>query len=121
VTLSGNTAQTSTLTVLTTAASTAENRTNNLFWPSAGGTALAVVMLIWVPRRRRNWLAMVGLAVLVASISAIGCGGGGSGGGGGNAGTSAGTYTVTVTGTGTSSGSSSSVTATVGTVTLTVN
>jgi N-acetylneuraminic acid mutarotase len=128
VTLSGNTAQTSTLTVLTTAATTAENRTKNLFWPSAGGTALAVVLLIGVPRRRRNWIAIVGLAMLVASISVIGCGGGGSGGsggggggGGGNAGTSAGTYTVTVTGTGTSSGSSSSVTATVGTVTLTVN
>jgi len=125
VTLSGNTAQASTLTVLTTAATTAENRTKKLFWPSAGGTALALVLLIGVPRRRRNWLAIVGLAVLVASISAIGCGGGssvgGGGGGGGNAGTSAGTYTVTITGTGTSSGSSSSVTATVGTVTLTVN
>lgn len=69
-------------------------------------------------------LTMVGLAVLFASIGAIGCGGGsggGGGGGGGIAGTSAGTYTVTVTGTGTSSGSSNSVTATVGTVTLTVN
>ena len=126
VTLNGSTAQTSTLTVTTTAATTAGNQTKKLFWPSAGGTALALVMLIGVPRRR-SWLAMVGLAVLFISIGAIGCGGGGGvgsgggGGGGGNAGTTAGTYTVTVTGTGTSSGSSSSVTATVGTVTLTVN
>jgi len=97
-----------------------------LFWRSAGGTALALLLMIGIPRRRRNWLAMVGLAVVFASISAVGCGqvngvSGGGGGGGGNAGTSAGTYTVTVTGTGTSTGSSSSVTATVGSVALTVN
>jgi len=122
VTLNGSTAQTSTLTVMTTAATTGKNQMKKLFWPSAGGTALALVLLFGVPRRRRNWLAMVGLAVLFASIGSIGCGGGsGGGGGGGNAGTSAGTYTVTVTGAGTSGGSSNSVTATVGTVTLTVN
>jgi hypothetical protein len=126
VTLNGSTAQTSMLTVTTTSATTGENHIKKLFWPSAGGTALALVLLFGVPRRRHNWLAMVGLAVLFASIGAIGCGGGsgsggGGGGGGGNTGTSAGTYTVTVTGAGTSSGSSSSVTATVGTVTLTVN
>lgn len=121
VALSGSTPQTSTLTVTTTAATTGKNQIKKLFWPSAGGTALALLLLIGVPRRRRNWLAIVGLAVLFASISAIGCGGGGGagGGGGGNSGTSAGTYTVTVTGT--STGSSSSITATVGTVTLTVN
>ena len=126
VTLSGSTAEASTLTVNTTASTTANNQIKRLFWPSAGGTALALLLMIGVPRRRRNWLAMVGLAVVFASISAVGCGvtnGGnfGSSGGGGNPGTSAGTYTVTVTGTGTSIGSSSSVTATVGTVTLTVN
>jgi hypothetical protein len=122
VTLSGSGAKTSILTVTTTAATTSENRMKRLLWPSAGGTAMAVVLLIGVPRRRRNWLAMVGVAVLFAAISAVGCGGGSSGGKGrGNAGTPAGTYTVTVTGIGTSSGSSSSVTATVGSVTLTVN
>jgi hypothetical protein len=126
VTLNGSTAQTSTLAVTTTAATTGENQMKKLFWPSAGGTALALVLMIGIPRRRRNWLAMLGLAALFVSIGAIGCGGGGSsgsggGGGGGNTGTPAGTYTVTVTGTGTSSSSTSSVTATVGTVTLTVN
>jgi hypothetical protein len=123
VTLSGGTPQTSTLTVTTTAASTAENRMQRLLWPSAGGTALGLVLLIRIPRRRRHWFAVLGLLTLFTLVSAIGCGGGGSGGGGGgaNSGTSVGTYTVTVTGTGTSSGSSSSVTATVGTVTLIVN
>jgi hypothetical protein len=126
VTLSGSTAQTSTLTVTTTATTIGVNQMKKLFWRSAGGTALALLLMIGIPRRRRNWLAMVGLAVVFASISAVGCGqvngvSGGGGGGGGNAGTSAGTYTVTVTGTGTSTGSSSSVTATVGSVALTVN
>jgi hypothetical protein len=86
-----------------------------LFWPTAGGTVLAVVLLFWVPRRRRNWLAILGLLVLFASIGELGCGGGGgSGGGGGNTGTTPGTYTVTVTGT------SGSLTVTLGTVSLIV-
>jgi hypothetical protein len=80
---------------------------------------LALVLIIWVPRRRRNWLAMLGLLVLFASMGAMGCGGGGSsggggGGGGGNSGTSPGTYTITVTGT------SGAFKGTAGTVTLTV-
>jgi hypothetical protein len=91
-----------------------------MLWPSAGGTALALVLLIGVPRRRRNWQAMLGLLVLLASIGAIACVRPVGGGGGGNSGTSVGTYTITVIGTGTSNGSSSSVTSTVGTVTLTV-
>ncbi|MGA2730862.1 MAG: hypothetical protein ABSE96_23880, partial [Terracidiphilus sp.] len=99
----------------------ATNRRMLLFWPRVGGTALALILLIWVPRRRCSWLPMLGLLVLFVSMGAIGCGGGGSsvgggggGGGGGNTGTTPGTYTVTVTGT---SGSS---TVTLGTVTLIV-
>ena len=123
VTLSGSAVQTATLTVTTTATNSGEIQMKHLFLPSAGGTALALLLMIGIPRRRRNWLAMVGLAVVFASISVVGCGGviGGGGEGGGNAGTSAGTYTVTVTGTGTSTGSLSSVTASVGSVKLTVN
>jgi subtilase family serine protease len=102
VTVSGATAQTATLTVYTTAA-TAMNQPNKLFWPSAGGTVLALVFLFGIPKRRRNWLTMLGLLVLFVSAAGMGCGGGGGGstGGGGtsNPGTSAGTYTVTVTGT----------------------
>lgn len=123
VILSGGTAQTSTLTVTTVAASSAQNEMKKLLWPSAGGAGFALALLIRVPRKRRNWLAALGLALLFASIGVIGCSGGGNSGGGhvGSSGTSAGTYTVIVTGTGTSSGSSSPVTATVGTVALTVN
>jgi hypothetical protein len=114
VTLSSTTPQTSTLTVNTTTASSAENQMKKLFWPSTGGTALALILLFCVPRRQRNWLAMLGLLVLFVSIGAVGCGGGGGGGGGGNVGTTPGTYTVTVAGT------SGNITGTVGTVTLTV-
>ena len=106
---------TSTLSISTTAA-TAFNTPLKLFWPSTGGAVLAVLFFFGVPRRRRNWLAMVGLLVLFVSGIAIGCGGGGSSGGGttSNPGTTPGTYTVTVTGT---SGANSKTT----TVTLTVN
>jgi hypothetical protein len=82
----------------------------NLFWPSTGGAVLAVVFFFGIPKRRRNWLAMLGLLVLFVSGAAIGCGGGGGSGGGGstgNPGTSAGSYTVTVTAT---SGSNSEIT-----------
>lgn len=125
VPISGTTAQSSTLTVSTTAATIAENHIQKLLWPSAGGTALAFVALFVSPKRRRSWLALFGAFVLLAIIGATGCGGGGGAGSGGggtsNPGTTAGTYTVTVNGTGLSSGSSSAVTATMGTITLTVN
>jgi len=117
VTLSRGAPQTSTLTVTTTSSSSAENHMKRLLWPSAASMAL---VLIWVPRKRRNWPAMVGLMLLFALITATSCGIGSSGGAGSNSGTSPGTYTITVIGTGTSSGSLSSVTSTVGTVTLTV-
>jgi subtilase family serine protease len=116
VTITSATPATPTLTITTTAA-TAFNEPLKLFWPSTGGAVLAL-LFFFVPRRRRNWLAMLGLLVLFASGVAIGCGGGGGGGGGGgttpsNPGTSKGTYTVTVTGV---SGSTTMTT----TVTLTV-
>lgn len=118
VTITGTAAQNSMLTVTTTAASSAENRLKKLLWPSAGGAALALVLLIGVPRRRRKWLTMLGVLALFLCFSATSCGGGGSGGGGGggggNTGTTPGTYTVTVTGT------SGSITGAVGMVTLTV-
>jgi hypothetical protein len=117
VTINGTTVQTSTLTVTTTT-SKAENQIRNLFWPSAGGTALAALLFFVVPRGRRSWVSAVGLLLLVASTGLIGCGGGsgniGGGGGGGNSGTTPGSYTITVTGT------SGTISATVGTVTLTV-
>ncbi len=108
-------ALTSTLTISTTAA-TALNEPLKLFWPSTGGAVLAV-LFFFVPRHRRNWLAMMGLLIVLVSGIAIGCGGGSSSSGGGttgNTGTTPGTYTVTVTGT---SGSMTKTAA----VTLTVN
>jgi hypothetical protein len=121
VTLSGNAAQTSTLTVTTTAPSSANNDLKKLLVPWAGGTSLASLLVVLVPRRKRKLRVVLGL-LLFASFNLIGCsgGGGGSVGGGGNPGTTAGTYTVTVTGTGTPTGSSNPVTAVVGTITLTV-
>jgi hypothetical protein len=112
VTLSGTTTQTSTLTVTSTAATSALIRPA---WRQAGGIAFAVVLMFAIPRRRRSWLAMLILLAVVGSIGIAGCGGGsGGGGGGGNSGTTAGTYTIKVTGT------SGSTSATITTVTLTV-
>ncbi|MGA2218232.1 MAG: C1 family peptidase, partial [Terracidiphilus sp.] len=124
VTIAGTGAQSSTLTISTTAATSAKSEFKKLLWPSAG-TALAL-LLMGVPRRRRNWLPLLGILALAVTFGVIGCGGGGGnsgggggggnsgGGGGGNTGTTPGTYTVTVT------GASGNITGTVGTVTLTV-
>jgi hypothetical protein len=119
LTFTGATAQTSTLTIYTTAATIGANQRTHPFWPATGGTTLAVILLFGIPRKRHNWLVMLVLLVLFVSIGAVGCGGssgggGGGGGGGGNAGTTPGTYTVTVTGT------SGFLTVPLGTVTLVV-
>jgi len=115
VTISGASAQTSTLTITTTAPTTAENKPVKSFWPSAGGAALAMVFFFGIPARRRNWISMLGLLVFFVSAAAIGCGGGGSGGGGGggNSGTTPGSYSVTVTGTAGSTAPTTTVTVTV--------
>ena len=114
VTISGAAAQTSTLTVNTTAASSAENQKRSILWPSAGAT-LALALLFVMPRKRKDCIA-IGVLLLFISTGLIACGGGngGSGGGGGGGGTTPGAYTITVTGT------SGSVSAPVGTVALTV-
>ena len=118
IAITGNTAQNSTLTIFTTAESSSRNQWKKLLWPSAG-TSLGLLLMIGIPRRRRNLLTMLGVLALVVTFGVIGCGGrggssGGGGGGGGNSGTTPGTYTVSVTGT------SGNITGTVGTVTLTV-
>ena len=116
VTISGTSPQTSTLTVSTTAPSSAENGVRKLLWRQ-GGLTVAIIMLFIVPGRRRRWLAAFCMLAAFLIVGAAGCGGsgnGGGGGGGGNPGTTAGAYTVTVTGT------SGTTSATVGTVMLTV-
>lgn len=118
VTISGSTPQTTTLTVNTTAATSALNWSRDFFhsWPS--GTALACILLVGMGTRRRKWRNILGMLVLLFCVAggSFGCGGGGNSGGsggGGNSGTTPGTYTITVTGT------SGTITQT-GTVSLTV-
>ena len=116
VTMTGAAAQTTALTVSTTAASSALNQTRRLFWPSAGSAVLAGLVFIGIPSSRRRWQRNLGVFVLLFFITCgvFGCGGGGnSGGGGGNPGTTPGSYTITVTGT-------SGAIVETGTVTLTV-
>jgi hypothetical protein len=94
--IGGTTPQTTTLSVITTQYAVARNQPRQLFWPAAGGSALALALFFTVPRRRRNWLAMMVLLALTVSFAGLGCSN--------NStlappATSAGTYTVTVTGT----------------------
>jgi subtilase family serine protease len=94
-------------------------------WSGAGGGAvLALLVFLGVPKRRRNWLAMLGILVLFAGLGGLsGCGGGGGSTTttttttSGTGGTSAGTYTFTVTGTSTPGASATQAT----TFTVTVN
>ncbi|MGD0831367.1 MAG: SBBP repeat-containing protein [Terracidiphilus sp.] len=114
VTLSGTAAQTSTLTIITIGASSAENRSRFLFWVSPGGTALALVLFFGGFRRRGRW-AILWLFVLFVGAGMSACGGSSSGGGiNPNLYTTLGSYTITVTGT------SGGISSTVGTVALTV-
>lgn len=127
VTISGTAAQTSTLTITSTAATMASlDRSNPDPTPgqslryAAGGISLACVFLFVLPARRRRLRRMFSIILLfgITGFGIVSCGGSGSktGGGGGmtNPGTTAGTYTVTVTGT------MGSITQTT-TVSLTVN
>jgi hypothetical protein len=120
VAITDTSAQTSTLTVSTTAAygsTLVHPKLPGVPWYAAGGATLACLLLFGIPARRRRWRTLLGMLVLLVILSGgvFACGGGGSagGGGGGNSGTTAGTYTITVTGT------SGSLTAT-GVINLTV-
>jgi hypothetical protein len=109
VNITGTTAVTATLTVYTTAPSTATlsyPARPGTPWYVTGGAALACILLFGIPVRRRSWRTMLGMLALlvVLSGSVFACGGGsnaGGGGGGGNnnSGTTAGTYIITLTGT----------------------
>jgi hypothetical protein len=106
VTVGGDTPQTVQLFVSTTAATTAmlapAGHSNKGRWLSASGAALACVLLLGIPARRRTWRAMLGVFILLVAFAGgiVACGGGGSGStGGGSSGTTPGTYTITVTGT----------------------
>lgn len=113
VNLTGSSAATATLTIDSTASSTAAaHPTLRKALFGGGGALLACLLFFGIPARKRSWRSLLGVLVLCVSLSLMGCGsgsaattgggssgGGGSGGGGTVAGTTAGTYTFTVTGT----------------------
>lgn len=118
VSFSGSAAQTTTLTVNTTSATSAINQIRGFIRPVVGGAALACLLLVGIPVRRRRWRSVLGMLILLIAVvgATLGCSGGANGdggGGGGNSGTTPGTYVITV------SGTSGSITQT-GTVSLTV-
>jgi trimeric autotransporter adhesin len=120
VSITGTAAETATLTISTTASTSASlynRKGQGVPWYAVGGTALVCALLFGVPGRRRNWRTILGmlafLIVITGGVLACGGGGGGGGGGTGNPGTTPGSYTVTITGT-------SGTTTTTGAVTLTV-
>jgi hypothetical protein len=113
ITLSaGTTSGTATITVTTTPPTTATlarpSANHGRGWTPMSGAALAVLVFLGVPRRRRGGRAILGLLLILAMLGGISAcgggninsGGGGGGGGTGNSGTAAGTYGFTVTGTG---------------------
>jgi len=112
-----------TLTISTTLGGTlpctaSDRPGSGLPWAAGSGTALACVLLLALPERRRRWRSLLGMALLLAALggSVTACGGG-------NksiacptavtASTTPGIYTITVTG-------ASGTTTETGTVTLTV-
>ena len=105
VTFSGSTQQSSTLTIAING-TTASNSPVSPLLPPAGGTAFALTIFFLLPKRRRNWLMMVGVLSVFVSLSTIGCGGSSSS----SNKTTSGTYTATVTGT---SGSTTSTIASI--------
>jgi hypothetical protein len=109
VSITGTTAGTGTLSVLTTAATSGALVRPKLRadpWYAAGGATLACLLLFGIQARRRRLRALLGMIFLLAFMTSavVSCGGGGGksgggGGGGGNPGTTVGAYTITVTGT----------------------
>lgn len=103
VTITGATAATATLTIKTTAPTSTMNSPANHFLSGGGGTILACLLILGIPRRSRSWRRFIAVFILALSIGTIAaCGGGGnttSGGGGTSVGgTTLGSYTVTVLG-----------------------
>jgi trimeric autotransporter adhesin len=111
VLVSGTSAATSTMTVSSTPPTSSALHYPALF-RGAGETALACLVMLAIPARRRAWRRFLGLVAMAFAISGvIACGGGG--GNHNNGGTTTGSYAFTVTGTATSSGSSITASSTV--------
>ena len=116
---SGTPSGTATASVSTTPKTAALVKPKVGGWLGLGdGVALALLLFLGIPARRRSWRALLGVLVLMIALGSLAaCGGGGSSsGGGGNPGTTSGQYTFTVTGAGTpaqSSGNTATFTVTV--------
>jgi parallel beta-helix repeat protein len=106
--ITGSAAVTAMLTVTTTAPTTSALKPQ--LRPgrrrlSGGWAALACVLLLVAPSKRKRWRTRLGVLVLLMTVvsGVVACGsssgGSGGGGGGGNSGTTAGVYTITVTAT----------------------
>ena len=94
VAVTGTAAVTDTLTVNSTSSGALHIPPNPASrWYAAGGAALAGILLIGLPGRRRAWQRMLSLVLLFIAVGVVGCGGSSSGGSKG------GSYTVTVTAT----------------------
>jgi len=112
--ISGVAAVTSTLTISTTAASTATLhnplKRNFVF----GGGTLAALLFFCLPFRRRRWLTLLGVVAFSAiAAGSIGCTKGVPAKDPSNAGTTTGIYTFTVTGAGGSAVATTTVAVTV--------
>jgi len=102
VSISGTASQTTTVTITTSAPTTAALKLpSSVFGKLGGGLALASLLFFVVPNRRKRALSVICLAVLLLLLlPTSGCGTKtvAGGGGGGSTGTTAGTYAYTVTG-----------------------
>jgi hypothetical protein len=66
---------TCTPTAGTTVAQVTAPRNPRLLWVAGGGTALACVLLVGIPARRRSWQSLIaGMALLVVAFGLNGCG-----------------------------------------------
>jgi hypothetical protein len=74
------------------------NASKALFWLSADRTTVPPSLFFALPRRGRNWLAMLALRAIFVGLAGLGCGGGNTGGGR-NTGTSSSTDSARGTGT----------------------
>jgi hypothetical protein len=117
--ISGTQPATATLTIKTTAASsaTAHSQFRRIF-AFGGKTLAAAVLLFFFPIHRRRWQSLLGILVLISLLTAAtGCSGTSkpisTGGGGGTSGTTPGDYIITVTGTSGTSTANATITFTV--------
>jgi trimeric autotransporter adhesin len=102
VSVTGTSSVPATLTINTAAATTARTE-ERLLLSRGAATALALIVIFGIPKRRRLWMKYLSLAIALISIAGIGCGGSarksGGSGPGPTGGTTAGAYTATVSAT----------------------